>query len=488
MLDALEKEGIVAEYSCPKELLEHVFTNLSYNSKEVCENTLFICKGMVFKEEYLLNAIKDGACAYLSQERYEGAKVPYVRVTNIRRAMAVVSNLFYGQAFREMTLIGLTGTKGKTSTTYFLKNILDRYYKQRTAVLSTVEVYTGVEDHDAHLTTPESPDLHKYFAQTRDSGIPVLTMEVSSQAYKMDRVYGVDFDIGLFLNFGEDHIGPMEHEDIEDYFNCKLQLMKHCKTIVINRNTDRFEQVYEAARSHAERVILCGTDDSCDYWVSDIQKEKVGFTFTIHGKDGYQKRFAISMAGRFNAENALAAFCIAKVLGADDESIAQGLFASQVRGRMNVFENEKITVIVDFAHNYLSLSKLFESIKEDYPNRRVVVVVGSQGGKSYGRRREIGTLTGRYADYAYLTADDPQFESVTEICKEIASYMEPYHTPYEIIEDRKTAVETAILKAHEGDVVLLAAKGEEVYLKIRGQFVDYESDLAIAKRCLNITQ
>lgn len=488
MVDALEKEGLLVDFSCPTREYDHPFTYLSYNSADVQENTLFICKGVSFKAAYLQDAASKGACAYLAESKYEGIDLPYVQVNDIRKAMSLVSILFYGQAYESMKVIGLTGTKGKTTTTYFIKNILDNFYGQRTGVLSTVEVYTGEEDHDAHLTTPESPDLQKYFAQARNSGLPALTMEVSSQAYKMNRVYGMDFNVGLFLNIGEDHIGPLEHADVEDYLNCKLQAMKHCKTAVINKNTDHFDRVYEAAKGHAEQIILFGTDDTCDYWISDIKKEAVGFTFLIHGQDGYCKQFAISMAGRFNVENALAAFCAAKALGVDDESIAKGMVANEVRGRMNLFEKEGLTVIVDYAHNYLSFSKLYESLKADYPGRRIVVVVGCPGGKAYLRRRDIGTLSGQYADYVYLTAEDPQFEDVGEICRDIASFLEPYHTPYEIIEDRTAAVEKSILTAKEGDVIILAAKGEEVYQKVCGQYVEYESDLAIAKRCLNITE
>ncbi len=486
MVDALEQEGLLSDFRCPKEMYDHEFTYLSYNSADVKENTFFICKGVAFKEQYLQDALSKGAGAYIAQSRYENVDAPFIQVNDIRKAMSLVAILFYGQAYKKLKVVGLTGTKGKTTTTYFVKNILDQFCGKRSGVLSTVEVYTGVEDHDAHLTTPESPDLQKHFSQCLQSDIPYLTMEVSSQAYKMQRVYGMDFDVGMFLNIGEDHIGPMEHESAEDYFNCKLQLMKHCKNAIINRNSDRFEEIYETAKAHAERVIVFGTEEGSDYWVSDIKKEEIGFSFIIHGKDGYEKTLKISMAGRFNVENALAAFCAAKALGVDEESIANGLYTSEVKGRMNLFEKDGVTVIVDYAHNYLSFSKLYESLKADYPGRRIVVVVGCPGGKNFHRRRDIGNLSGQNADFMYLTAEDPGFEDVGDICREIASYLEPYNTPYEIIEDRAAAVEKSILQAQKGDVIVLAAKGEEIYQKVRGAYEPYESDLDIAKRCLNM--
>lgn len=494
----LQKEGLLTDCFCPPEQQEHEFTNLSYSSAQVQPNTFFICKGAAFKEQYLLDAIERGAGAYLAEQRYTDA-VPCLIVNDIRKAMSLASVAFYHQPYRNFRLIGLTGTKGKTTTTYFMKNILDCFCKNhpelfaasKSAVLSTVEVDTGIEHHEAHLTTPESPDLQRYFAQTRDSGLPFLTMEVSSQAYKLNRVYSVEYDIGMFLNIGEDHIGPLEHTDFEDYFSCKLQLMEHCKTAVINRDMDHAQRVLERAKAHAQRVITFGgmahadlEDEDC--WIlREIQKEEQGFTFvTTHGLQ--QDSWKIRMAGRFNVENAMAAIASAKALGVDDESIREGLLKNEVQGRMNLFEKDGITVLVDYAHNYLSFKKLYESLKADYPGRRIVVVVGCPGGKAYLRRRDIGTLSGENADYLYLTAEDPQFEDVREICEEIASFVKPYHTPYEIIEDRAQAVEKAIVTAQPGDVIVLAAKGEEVYQKVRGEYVYYESDLAIAKRLLSI--
>ena len=498
-VELLEQDGLLVGYDCPPQLLEHRFSHLSYSSADVTPDTFFICKGAAFKEEYLRDAIAEGAGVYLAQSLYEGVDCPHILVSDIRKAMSLVSIAFYQKAYRNFRVVGLTGTKGKTTTTYFMKNILDAFCRrnpqlcaaQKSAVLSTVEVDTGIEHHEAHLTTPESPDLQRYFAQTRDSGLPFLTMEVSSQAYKLSRVYGMDFDIGMFLNIGEDHIGPLEHTDFEDYFSCKLQLMEHCRTAIVNREMDHAQRVLERARAHAQRVLTFGRlgtadldDDDC--WIlRDIQKEEQGFTFTTsHGLA--QDSWRIRMAGRFNVENALAAILAAKALGVDDQSIREGLLQNEVQGRMNLFEKDGVTVLVDYAHNFLSFQKLYESLKADYPGQRIVMVVGCPGGKAQLRRRDIGTLSGQNADYLYLTAEDPQFEDVRSICEEIASFVKPYGTPYEIIEDRAQAVEKAITTAQKGDVIVLAAKGEEVYQKVRGEYVYYESDLAIAKRLLSV--
>ena len=413
-VELLEQDGLLVGYDCPPQLLEHRFSHLSYSSADVTPDTFFICKGAAFKEEYLRDAIAKGAGVYLAQSLYEGVDCPHILVSDIRKAMSLVSIAFYQKAYRNFRVVGLTGTKGKTTTTYFMKNILDAFCRrnpqlcaaQKSAVLSTVEVDTGIEHHEAHLTTPESPDLQRYFAQTRDSGLPFLTMEVSSQAYKLSRVYGMDFDIGMFLNIGEDHIGPLEHTDFEDYFSCKLQLMEHCRTAIVNREMDHAQRVLEHARAHAQRVLTFGKletadldDDDC--WIlRDIQKEEQGFTFTTsHGLA--QDSWRIRMAGRFNVENALAAILAAKALGVDDQSIREGLLQNEVQGRMNLFEKDGVTVLVDYAHNFLSFQKLYESLKADYPGQRIVVVVGCPGGKAQLRRRDIGTLSGQNADYLY---------------------------------------------------------------------------------------
>ena len=490
-LQLLQEDGLLVEYSGPQDLLQKPFTHLSYSSADVQPDTFFICKGLNFKEQYLLDAAAKGAGVYLSAKKY-AAEIPCILVSDIRKAMSLVAIAFYGEAYKNFRLIGLTGTKGKTTTTYFMKHILDvccrshpELHAQKSAVLSTVEVDTGAEQHEAHLTTPESPDLQRYFAQTRDSGLPFLTMEVSSQAYKLDRVYGVDFDLGMFLNIGEDHIGPLEHENFEDYFQCKLQLMKNCKLAVICRGTDRFEEIYAAAKAHAERVLVCGNDPFCDLWVENIRKETPGFTFAVCDKNS-RRDFRITMEGRFNIENALAAITITRALGLPDDAIAAGIADVSVPGRMNVLQKDGRTVIVDYAHNFLSFTALFRSLKQDYPGAPIKVLCGCPGHKNLKRRVDIGHLCGEYADFVYLTAEDPGFEDPAEICREMAGYIGESHHRFIILPDRAAAVERSIAELAPGEILILAGKGEEDYQKVQGRYDFYESDLAIARRCLGL--
>lgn len=466
---------------CPDEM---AFTALTYDSRTAAAGNLFVCKGLNFKEEYLEAALNAGVECYLAEQRYYW-NVPAIIVTDVRRALSVLSAEFFGHPAEQLTLIGLTGTKGKTTTTYFTKSILDAWLPTRSAVLSTVEMYTGGESTEAHLTTPESLELQQCFADTLSHGIGYLTMEVSSQAYKQQRVYGVPFSVGLFLNISEDHIGPLEHSDFEDYFSCKLQLMKNCRTALIYRGTDRYETVYATAKQHAEQVLTYGEDESCDLWVESIQKESPGFSFDVCTKAG-KRRFAIAMEGRFNITNALAAIGTARVLGIPDDIIARGIRDVAVQGRMNFFEQDGKTVIVDYAHNLLSFTELFCSLKQDFPGRPIKVLGGCPGHKNLKRRVDIGRLCGRYADFVYLTTEDPGFEDPAEICREMAGYIAETHEHYTVIPDRTEAIETAIRELQPGELLILAGKGEEDYQKVCGRYDFYESDIAIAKRCLGI--
>lgn len=481
VFEILKNENILVE---SKQIGASNINYISYDSRDIKENTLFFCKGKNYKEEYLRKSIELGTTIYVSETKYDIDNVSYFIVNDVRRAMAAIALEFYNSSFNRLETIGITGTKGKTTVTYFLRNILNEYTKSKTAIISTVETYTGVREEESHLTTPEPLDLQKFFYETAESNIKYLTMEVTSQAYKTDRVYGVHFNSGMFLNISEDHISDAEHPNFEDYLNCKLELFKNCDKLVINADTDYFKIVINAAKGM--NVTLYGKDNKADYYYENIKKEEIGFSFdVINEKLNYNHNFKISIAGRFNIENAVAAITMAKVLGVDDESISRGLIITEVQGRMNVFEKNGITVIVDYAHNELSFTKLYESIKLDYPGRRVISLGGGPGGKAYIRRKNFGNIVGDNSDYIYLTAEDPQFESVEDICKDIASYI-TNKTPYEIVEDRTEAIEKAISNAKSDDVIVLLAKGEEDYQKIKGSFEYYESDIKIAKRMLNI--
>ena len=481
------------DYTLVQGSLNTEVTDIYYDSRKVTPGGLFVCIVGTQRDshDYAADVAAKGAAVLAIQHDLPAevlAALPDVTVVKFestRYAMALLSTAYFGRPALEMTMVGVTGTKGKTTTTYFIKNILDTALGHRTAVLSTVEMYTGGEAEEAHLTTPESLELQQCFADTLAHGIRHLTMEVSSQAYKQQRVYGVPFTAGLFLNLSEDHIGPLEHENFEDYFNCKLQLMKNCRIAVICRGTDRYEEIYAAAKTHAETVLVYGSDPDCDVWVEDIRKEQPGFSFTVCDRQS-RRTFRITMEGRFNIENAVAAITTARALGIGDDAIAAGIEEVSVPGRMNVLQKDGRTVIVDYAHNFLSFTALFRSLRQDYPGAPIKVLCGCPGHKNQKRRVDIGHLCGEYADFVYLTAEDPGFEDPAEICREMAGYIEEYHRRYIILPDRAAAVERSIAELQDGEILILAGKGEEDYQKVQGRYDFYESDLAIARRCLGV--
>lgn len=455
---------------------------ITYFSGEVKQGDLFICKGAGFKKKYLEEAAERGAVCYMSEEEYDCC-MPSVIVKDIRKAMSVVAAYFFDYPQHDIKMTGVTGTKGKTTTVYYIKKILDMYTGSETALLSTVEINTGNGNKPARLTTPESLDLQRLLYDVRCNEIEYLTMEVSSQAYKHSRVYGVDYDIGIFMNIDEDHIGPTEHESYSDYLQCKIQLMKNCRVAVIMRDTRDFESIREAAEKYAEKVVIIG-EKYDDYHIKSITKEKTGFSFELVSCDGTEE-YSIDQEGRFNVKNAVCAIVAAKEHGVPYDVIKNAISRISIPGRMNVFNNERIKVIVDYAHNRLSFKELFESLRSDYPERPLTVVCGSDGSRTQIRRKDVGTMCGRYADKIYLTSCDPQFEDPREICSEIARYIIPYQKPYFIIENRADAIKKAIEQADRGDIIVITGKGEETYQKINGKYEYYESDISVVKRMLD---
>lgn len=455
-------------------------TDITYNSKQCSEGCVFFVKGANFKAEYVKDAIKNGAAVIISEKEYEVEDAGIVIVSNARLAMVYVAEEFFEKAYERFNLIGITGTKGKTTTANFVSNILREHLGYKSGLISTNEIYTGKREEESHLTTPEAIELQRCFKETSDSKIKFLTMEVSSQAYKVNRINNVKFDVGIFLNISEDHISPSEHPNFTDYLNCKLEFLKNCKTVIINRGTDYFEAVLDAAKE-AEKIITFGTlehKDFVDYYVDNVENKKGILSFEVKGSE-YSEKFKTKLQGRFNIENAMAAIIVANQYNIDEEKIKEGILNTLVKGRMSIFEKNEIKIIVDYAHNKLSFEKFFESIKEDYPGRRIISIFGAPGGKAYARRKELGEIASKYSDYIYLTADDPQFEEVSNICNEIATYIEGDH---KIIEDRTEAIETAFKEASSGDIIVVLAKGGDSAQKIRGNLVHYESDLNIAKR------
>ncbi|HFJ6505205.1 TPA: UDP-N-acetylmuramoyl-L-alanyl-D-glutamate--L-lysine ligase [Enterococcus faecium] len=463
------------------------FLQLSYDSRKADASTLFFCKGMNFKEEYLDSAIEQGIQYYVSEQPYENSAVGII-VTDIRKAMALLAMAFYDYPQNKLKVIGFTGTKGKTTAAYFTKAILDHTTNKKTALLSTMNTtLDGKTYFKSHLTTPESLDLYRMMSEAVENGMTHLVMEVSSQAYKTQRVYGLTLDVGIFLNISPDHISPIEHPTFDDYFYCKRQLILNSKTVVLNHKSDYFDLLRETADLFQIPTITYGRSEESNYQVIRSDKGTHGFTLSSH-----EDRLAICdtaydilLAGGFNQENAASAIIAAALTGASSQDAQDGLKEARVPGRMDqLIQSNGAHVYVDYAHNYLSLKTLLEFAKNEHPDGRVIVVLGSPGNKAISRRHDFGKVLSETADIAFLTADDPAFEDPKKIAEEIN---EAITNPDLIVHyemDRPEAIRRALAESAPQDSVVIAGKGVDPYQKINGVDEPYEGDYAIVKRLI----
>lgn len=462
-------------------------TGLEFHSNNVRPGTLFVCKGANFKKEYLIDAINRGAVGYVAESDQQlDVDVPYLLVSDIRQAMALLGEIFYNSPQDKLTLIGIGGTKGKTTTTYYVKAILDEYLKAQgelpAGVSSTITTYDGFVEKESMNTTPEAMDLQKHLAKAVAAGLKYMVMEVSSQALKYHRTAGLIFDVSIFLNIDEDHISPIEHPNFEDYRASKAKMFEQTKQLILNHESQEADYMFEKAKNAEEYYTFSLVSEEADYYVSDIETVQLKSQFHVHSKN-IDNTYKLSMPGDFNVENAVAAIAVSDLLGIPQEYAKAALSKVQVPGRMGILSSDdgKIIAVADFAHNRLSFEQLAISMKKAYPDYRVISVFGAPGGKALGRRKELGTVGGKYSDFVILTMDDPAYESVQNISNEIAKFVEQEGTPYLIIEDREAAIREAFEQVNEKTIILAIGKGHEKEMKINGKAVPIHSDFEILK-------
>ena len=478
----LQKHGLLADPAMSIPCPERTVALVSCDSQHVITDTLFICKGAHFKEQYLLDAVNKGAVAYIAEAPYENVSAPCIRVTNVRHAMAVLADYYYNHPSHNLKVVGITGTKGKSSTSYYLKYIFDEFMAatggQESGVLGSIDTYDGVERFESHLTTPEPLDLERHFANAVSAKLDYMTMEVSSQALKYDRVYGVEFAAACFLNIGYDHISPIEHPDFEDYFQSKLRIFAQAAVGCVNLDMDRADEVLAAAKVCPRVITFSQKNPSAAVFADQIRKNGNDILFRVK-TPRYLRKFRLTMPGLFNVENALAAIAVCEALGIPEQHIYVGLQKARVPGRMEVYSNsdDKVIAIVDYAHNRLSFEKLFESTRAEYPDRRVVTVFGCPGKKALDRRRDLGEISGKYSDLVILTEEDSGEEDTEEICRQIAVHVEAQGCQYSIQPDRGEAIRQAILSCEEPTVILITGKGAETRQKRGVEYIDCPSDV-----------
>ncbi len=488
-IDLLRREGLLVG-EIPNGLTgEETVDLVSCDSREVVAGTLFICKGSHFREEYLRTAADRGALCYVSECAYPDVALPGIIVSDIRLATADLANFYYGEPWQDLELIGITGTKGKSSVAYYIRSILDQYLRetggQECGLISSIDTYDGQQRFESHLTTPEPLDLQRHFDHAVQSGITYFVMEVSSQALKYDRVHGVRFNVGCFLNIDSDHISPIEHTDWEDYFTSKLRIFELCDTAVVNLDADHIDRILEAAENAGRIITISQRDEDADFYAYDVRRDGEGISFRVRSQT-FDRHFRLGMPGLFNVQNALAAIAVCTTLGIPEHDQYTGLMRARVPGRMEVYTNanHRITAIVDYAHNALSFEKLFRSIQEEYPGQDIKIVFGCPGKKALDRRHDLGEIAGRYAAHAYLTEEDPGEEDPYSICEEIAGYVAAEGCPYSIYVDRGDAIRAAVMEADLDTVILITGKGAETREKRGMEYIGVPSDVDYIKAAL----
>lgn len=461
-------------------------SDIQYDSRRVTKGTLFLCKGAHFSPAYLAAAVDQGACAYLSDRPYPeaGADFPFLQVKDIRQALAVTANWFFDAPWRDLHMMGVTGTKGKSTTVTMVKAIFDAAAEESGAPLcgitSSVCNFDGVREEASKLTTPENIDLYRHLARAREAGLRHMVVEVSSQALKYHRVGGIRFDDAVFLNIAPDHIGPIEHPSFEDYFTSKLSIFDRADCAFVNQESDELPRIMAAAR-HCRQVVRFGLHEG-DYIAEDLRADAKGLNFNL-AFDGDIQPFHLPMHGRFNVENALAAIALAHQAGIPLATCAKALAGIKMTGHMSYLQEAGITVVVDYAHNEISFRRVLETVRQDFPDAPIWLLFGAPGDKAESRRPGMGRVASLGADHIILTADDPATEEVATINDSICRAFEK-DVPVEKIEDRATAVRHAVQTAPEGAVVLLLGKGYETCQKIKGERVPYAGDEVVAKAAL----
>lgn len=468
-------------YECIRGNIDREIKEVVYDSRKLSEGCLFICicgynvDGHSFAGE----AAGKGAAALVVQkdvEIPEESDITVIKVEDTRYAMAFISAAYFGHPADRLKVIGITGTKGKTTTTYLIKSILERAgYK--VGLVGTIETIIGDKHIHANNTTPESFLLQQYFKEMEDAGCQIVVMEVASQGLKLHRTQGFTFEIGIFTNLEPDHIGPNEHADFEEYQFCKGLLFKQCKLGIVNKDDVHVDAVL---KGHTCRLETYGFDRNADIYAENLKlinkPGELGIDFVVKGKSVEMAEFEVEVPapGRFSVYNALTAIAVCRHFQVEVSQIQKALSGAHVKGRIEMVPvSDQFTLLIDYAHNAMSLKSLLTTLKE-YEPERLVCLFGCGGNRSKLRRYEMGEVSGNYADLTIITSDNPRFEKPQDIIEDIKIGINKTNGKYIEICDRKEAIAYAISHGQPGDIIVLAGKGHEDYQEIEG--VKYPMD------------
>ena len=445
-------------------------TTLINDSRKVEEGSVFVCISGAVSDghQYVADVAKKGAKAVIVQQDVEApAGMTVIRVEDTRYALALASAAYFGYPAEKLHIIGITGTKGKTTTTYMIKSILEGV-GHKVGLIGTIEAIIGEEVIPAANTTPESYTIHQYFAKMVEAGCDSVVMEVSSQGLMLHRTAGIPFEIGIFTNLGKDHIGPNEHKDFDDYLHCKSMLLKQCKVGIVNRDDEHFERIIDG---HTCELETYGFSEKADLRAEDAKlvgrKGYLGISYHVKGLLDFPVE--IDIPGKFSIYNSLTAIAICRHFKVSEENLIKALKVAKVKGRIEMIKvSDEFTLMIDYAHNAMALESLLGTLKEYNPHR-LVCLFGCGGNRSKLRRYEMGEVSGKMADLTIITSDNPRDEDPQAIIDDIKIGMAKTDGKYVEIPDRKEAIAYAIHHGEPGDIIVLAGKGHEDYQEIKGK-------------------
>lgn len=462
-------------YTLVQGSLDKEISAVVYDSRKAEDNCIFVCMpgAVTDGHKYIPDVIAKGATAVVVEREVEvPANITVIRVDNARLALAELSAAWFGHPAEKLITIGITGTKGKTTTTYMIRGIMEKAGLP-TGLLGTIEVIIGDKHIPAVNTTPESWLVQKYFAEMVEAGMKYVVMEVSSQAMKLDRVSGFTYDYGIFTNLEPDHIGPGEHADMNEYIACKGLLFQRCRVGLANAEADYLEQVME---NHTCELETYGMSEAADLRAVNIQKVHetgfLGVSYELTGLETYPVR--VDIPGDFTVYNSLAAIALCRHLGVSQEAILDALNTIQVKGRLEIYPTDgEYTLMIDYAHNAMSLDALLTNIRA-YGPKRIICLFGCGGNRAKSRRYEMGEVSSKLADLTVVTSDNPRFEEPMDIINDILTGVHKADGEYVTIPDRKEAIAYCMSIGQKGDIIILAGKGHEDYQEIKG--VKYHMD------------
>ena len=451
-------------------------SKICYDSKKAEAGVVFVCVQGTLQDghDFVEDAIQNGATAVLCSKALicqDGVTV--IQTEDCRKALSMMSSAFYQNPASKLKLIGITGTKGKTSTAFMIRSILQKA-DIGCGLIGTVMVDTGLRQIDSSQTTPSPLELHQYLWEMLESGYQWAVMEVSSQALKQHRVDGIQFDIGIFTNAEEDHIGPLEHESFDEYLSWKSLLFKQSKIGIVNGDDPYCNDILDA--HCCERVETFGMNKELDFYGENLSYIRLEDRFAVEfqTKGLYNIKLVIGGVGVFSAYNAMAAVLAAKEVGVSDLNLQQALTDFVVPGRQEmIFTGFGGIVLVDYAHNGMSLTALLQELRR-YNPKKITCVFGCGGQRDRNRRFQMGEAAAKYADFSVITSDNPRNESPTDIISDIINRMEFFHGNYSVLEDRHEAIAFAVRKSIPGEVVVIAGKGHENYQLIGNRKLHFD--------------